>query len=134
MRSTRWNTRWSTPRSSSASWWRTAYDIRDGRLDDSVVLQRMQHYAQRAIGNEYQRRAQAHARPRIYITDGMAWCCSIPAGATWERITRAGTMTYLTLQGKYGARSTRAPIQTTRCLTVMHVAAPIAMVATSSAC
>ncbi|WP_308923552.1 two-component system sensor histidine kinase CreC [Janthinobacterium sp. J1-1] len=101
-----------------------ANDIRDGRLDDSVVLQRMQHYAQRAIDVNINGVRKRTLDYRIYITDRHGVVLFDTSGRDVGKDYSRWNDVYLTLQGKYGARSTRS-IPDQDMSTVMHVAAPI---------
>ena len=101
-----------------------ANDIRDGRLDDSVVLQRMQHYAQRAIDVNINGVRKRTLDYRIYITDRHGVVLFDTSGRDVGKDYARWNDVYLTLQGKYGARSTRANPDD-EMSTVMHVAAPI---------
>lgn len=101
-----------------------ANDIRDGPLDDSVVLQRMQHYAQRAIDVNINGVRKRTLDYRITITDRHGLVLFDSTGRDVGRDYSRWNDVYLTLQGKYGARSTRANPED-EMSTVMHVAAPI---------
>ena len=101
-----------------------ASDLRDGKFDDSVVLQRMQHYAQRAIDVNINGVRKKTLDYRIYITDRHGVVLFDTSGRDVGKDYSRWNDVYLTLQGKYGARSTRA-IADDDLSTVMHVAAPI---------
>ena len=101
-----------------------ANDMRDGRLDDSVVLQRMQHYAQRAIDVNINGVRKRTLDYRITITDRHGLVLFDTSGRDVGKDYSRWNDVYLTLQGKYGARSTRANPDD-EMSTVMHVAAPI---------
>ena len=101
-----------------------AADLRDGRLDDSVVLQRMQHYAQRAIDVNINGVRKKTLDYRIYITDRHGMVLFDTSGRDVGKDYSRWNDVYLTRQGKYGARSTRS-IPDEDMSTVMHVAAPI---------
>ncbi|MGK5024995.1 two-component system sensor histidine kinase CreC [Janthinobacterium sp. RB2R34] len=101
-----------------------AADMRDGRLDDSAVLQRMQHYAQRAIDVNINGVRKRSLDYRIYITDRHGVVLFDTSGRDVGKDYSRWNDVYLTLQGKYGARSTRS-YPDNEMSTVMHVAAPI---------
>ena len=101
-----------------------ANDIRDGRLDDSVVLQRMQHYAQQTIDVNINGVRKRTLDYRIYITDRHGVVLFDTSGRDVGKDYSRWNDVYLTLQGKYGARSTRS-IPDEDMSTVMHVAAPV---------
>ncbi|OYO31880.1 two-component system sensor histidine kinase CreC [Janthinobacterium sp. PC23-8] len=101
-----------------------ATDIRDGRLDDSVVLQRMRHDAQRAIDVNINGVRKRSLDYRITITDRHGLVLFDSSGRDVGRDYSRWNDVYLTLQGKYGARSTRSDPDD-EMSTVMHVAAPI---------
>jgi len=101
-----------------------ATDIRDGRLDDSVVLQRMRHDAQRAIDININGVRKRSLDYRITITDRHGLVLFDSTGRDVGRDYSRWNDVYLTLQGKYGARSTRSDPDD-EMSTVMHVAAPI---------
>ena len=101
-----------------------AADLRDGKFDDSVVLQRMQHYAQQTIDVNINGVRKKTLDYRIYITDRHGVVLFDTSGRDVGKDYSRWNDVYLTLQGKYGARSTRS-IPDEDMSTVMHVAAPI---------
>ena len=101
-----------------------AADLRDGKFDDSVVLQRMQHYAQQAIDVNINGVRKRTLDYRIYITDRHGVVLFDTSGRDVGKDYSRWNDVYLTLQGKYGARSTRS-IPDEDMSTVMHVAAPV---------
>ena len=101
-----------------------AADLRDGKFDDSVVLQRMQHYAQQTIDVNINGVRKRTLDYRIYITDRHGVVLFDTSGRDVGKDYSRWNDVYLTLQGKYGARSTRS-IPDEDMSTVMHVAAPI---------
>ena len=101
-----------------------AADLRDGKFDDSVVLLRMQHYAQQTIDVNINGVRKRTLDYRIYITDRHGVVLFDTSGRDVGKDYSRWNDVYLTLQGKYGARSTRS-IPDEDMSTVMHVAAPI---------
>ena len=101
-----------------------AADLRDGKFDDSVVLQRMQHYAQQTIDVNINGVRKRTLDYRIYITDRHGVVLFDTSGRDVGKDYSRWNDVYLTLQGKYGARSTRS-IPDEDMSTVMHVAAPV---------
>lgn len=101
-----------------------AEDVRAGDLPHAAILSRMQNYARRSVDVKISGVRKASLDYRITITDthGIVVFDSenLDVGKDYSRWNDV----YLTLQGKYGARSTRTdPLDEKS--TVMHVAAPI---------
>jgi two-component system sensor histidine kinase CreC len=101
-----------------------AEDVKAGRLEQSAIVRRMSAYAQRRVNVTISGVAKRSLDYRVYITDARGVVLFDSLGrdvgsdySRWNDVLR-------TLQGEYGARSTRArPDDDTS--TVMHVAAPI---------
>lgn len=99
-------------------------DVKAGDLSHAAILSRMQNYARRSVDIKISGVRKATLDYRITMTDinGIVVFDSEnkDVGKDYSRWNDV----YLTLQGKYGARSTRTdPLDDAS--TVMHVAAPI---------
>lgn len=101
-----------------------APDLRAGTLDGSAVAQRMQDYARRGVDIDINGVRKRTLDYRIYITDRHGRVLLDTSGRDVGRDYSRWNDVYLTLQGKYGARSTRA-VADDEMSTVMYVAAPI---------
>ncbi|MFZ6673251.1 two-component system sensor histidine kinase CreC [Undibacterium sp. Xuan67W] len=101
-----------------------AEDVKAGDLQHAALIGRLQNYVHRSVDVKISGVQKAILDYRIYITDihGIVVFDSEnkDVGKDYSRWNDV----YLTLQGKYGARSTRSdPLDDSS--TVMHVAAPI---------
>ncbi|MFZ6815104.1 two-component system sensor histidine kinase CreC [Undibacterium sp. Rencai35W] len=101
-----------------------AEDVKAGDLQHAALIGRLQNYVHRSVDVKISGVQKANLDYRIYITDlhGIVVFDSEnkDVGKDYSRWNDV----YLTLQGKYGARSTRSdPLDDSS--TVMHVAAPI---------
>ena len=101
-----------------------APDMRAGTLADSPVLARMQDYARHGVDININGVRKQTLDYRIYITDRRGIVLFDSSGRDVGRDYSRWNDVYLTLQGKYGARSTRS-VPDDEMSTVMHVAAPI---------
>lgn len=101
-----------------------APDLRAGRLANSAVLARMQDYARHGVDININGVRKQTLDYRIYITDRRGIVLFDSSGRDVGRDYSRWNDVYLTLQGKYGARSTRS-VADDEMSTVMHVAAPI---------
>ena len=101
-----------------------APDLRAGTLATSPMVARMQDYARHGVDININGVRKQTLDYRIYITDRRGIVLFDSSGRDVGRDYSRWNDVYLTLQGKYGARSTRSrPDDETS--TVMHVAAPI---------
>lgn len=101
-----------------------APDLRAGSLDDSKVARRMHDYAQRGVDIDINGVRKQTLDYRIYITDRHGVVLFDTSGRDVGHDYSRWNDVYLTLQGKYGARSTRSNPDD-ELSTVMYVAAPI---------
>ncbi|MNM12733.1 Sensor protein CreC [compost metagenome] len=101
-----------------------APDLRAGTLANSAVLTRMQDYARHGVDININGVRKQTLDYRIYITDRRGIVLFDSSGRDVGRDYSRWNDVYLTLQGKYGARSTRS-VADDEMSTVMHVAAPI---------
>lgn len=101
-----------------------APDLRAGTLANSAVLARMQDYARHGVDININGVRKQTLDYRIYITDRRGIVLFDSSGRDVGRDYSRWNDVYLTLQGKYGARSTRS-VPDDEMSTVMHVAAPI---------
>lgn len=101
-----------------------APDLRAGALANSPVLARMQDYARHGVDININGVRKQTLDYRIYITDRRGIVLFDSSGRDVGRDYSRWNDVYLTLQGKYGARSTRS-VPDDEMSTVMHVAAPI---------
>ncbi len=101
-----------------------ADDVKAGRAGESVLFQRIEQIAQRRLDvriDNYTKNALSY---QIYITDARGIVIFDSKGAATGKDYSRWNDVYLTLRGKYGARSTRSNPDDEDS-TVMHVAAPI---------
>ena len=99
-------------------------EVASGKLSDSDLMKRLQNYVQRSVDANISGIHKTSLDYRIYITDSKGIVIFDSEGqdvgkdySRWNDVQR-------TLQGKYGARSTRSnPADDAS--SVMHVAAPI---------
>lgn len=101
-----------------------APDLRAGAVANSPVLARMQDYARHGVDININGVRKQTLDYRIYITDRRGIVLFDSSGRDVGRDYSRWNDVYLTLQGKYGARSTRS-VPDDEMSTVMHVAAPI---------
>ena len=101
-----------------------APDMRAGALANSPVVARMQDYARHGVDININGVRKQTLDYRIYITDRRGIVLFDSSGRDVGRDYSRWNDVYLTLQGKYGARSTRS-VPDDEMSTVMHVAAPI---------
>ncbi len=101
-----------------------APDMRAGALANSPVVARMQDYARHGVDININGVRKQTLDYRIYITDRRGIVLFDSSGRDVGRDYSRWNDVYLTLQGKYGARSTRR-VPDDEMSTVMHVAAPI---------
>ncbi|MDC8760319.1 two-component system sensor histidine kinase CreC [Janthinobacterium fluminis] len=101
-----------------------ADDVRAGRLQQSAIATRMQAYAGRKVDAKISGVAKETLDYRVYITDARGMVLFDSTGRDTGKDYSRWNDVKLTLQGKYGARSTRSRPDDDAS-TVMHVAAPI---------
>ena len=101
-----------------------APDLRAGTLATSPMVARMQDYARHGVDININGVRKQTLDYRIYITDRRGIVLFDSSGRDVGRDYSRWNDVYLTLQGKYGARSTRSRPDD-EMSTVMHVAAPI---------
>ncbi|MFZ6655231.1 two-component system sensor histidine kinase CreC [Undibacterium sp. TJN19] len=101
-----------------------AEDVANGNLADSALMARIHNYAQRSVDVKISGIRKNSLDYRVYITDIKGIVIFDSEGlATGQDYSRWNDV-YLTLRGKYGARSTRHD-PADEGSSVMHVAAPI---------
>lgn len=101
-----------------------ADDMSAGRLHDSALLRRMQTLAQRNVRATISGIAKETLDYRVYITDNRGIVVFDSSGRDVGKDYSRWNDVYLTLRGKYGARSTRDnPADDAS--SVMYVAAPV---------
>lgn len=101
-----------------------ADDFLAGRIADGGFAKRVRAMAQRDYGASIWGFGKRSSQYRIYVTDARGIVVFDSAGRDVGRDYSRWNDVYLTLQGRYGARSTRSEY-TDPNSTVMHVAAPI---------
>jgi two-component system sensor histidine kinase CreC len=101
-----------------------APDLKAGTLDSSGTLGRLQTYARRRVDVQIGGLRKERLDYRIYITDARGIVLYDSEGRDAGKDYSRWNDVYLTLQGKYGARSTREQADDENS-TVMHVAAPV---------
>lgn len=101
-----------------------ADDMKGGELRSSPLLQRLQSYAQRSVDVTISGIAKESLDYRVYITNAKGIVLFDSEGADVGKDYSRWNDVYLTLQGRYGARSTRVDPNDDSS-SVMHVAAPI---------
>jgi len=99
-------------------------DLLAGRIADGRFAVSVQGLARRDVGAEIWGFDKRRLDTRIYVTDARGIVVFDSAGRDVGRDYSQWNDVYLTLRGRYGARSTRAD-PTDESSTVMHVAAPI---------
>jgi two-component system sensor histidine kinase CreC len=101
-----------------------ADDIKEGKVAESVLLERIASIRHRAIDVKIGGFAKQGVNDRIYITDTRGIVIFDSNGTDVGRDYSRWNDVHLTLRGRYGARSTRSN-EYDEDSTVMHVAAPI---------
>ena len=101
-----------------------ADDLKAGTLRSTPKLAGMQEYARRSVSVKTNGVVKRKLDFRIYITDARGIVVYDSEGKETGKDYSRWNDVYLTLQGKYGARSTRTVEGDDRS-TVMHVAAPV---------
>jgi two-component system, OmpR family, sensor histidine kinase CreC len=101
-----------------------ADDVKAGSLDNSTLTQGLRTFAQRGINVEISGIAKDSFDYRVYITDKQGIVRFDSDGKDIGKDYSRWNDVYLTLGGKYGARSTRSN-PNDDASSVMHVAAPI---------
>ncbi|WP_028863780.1 two-component system sensor histidine kinase CreC [Psychromonas aquimarina] len=91
-------------------------DLKAGTLNDSKIAQLLQHYGQQL--------SQGNYHQRIYVTDKNGIVLVDSSGQDVGEDYSQWNDVYLTLRGKYGARSTRQD-ENDPLSSVMYVAAPV---------
>ncbi len=102
----------------------TSDDFLAGRIDDGQFARRVRALAGRDIGAGIWGFDKRSASYRVYITDARGRVVFDSSGRDVRKDYSRWNDVYLTLRGKYGARSTRSD-PGDEGSTVMHVAAPI---------
>ena len=101
-----------------------AEDVNNGDLTHAALLVRLKNYAQRSVDVQISGVRKASLDYRIYITNAAGIVVFDSDNKDIGKDYSRWNDVYLTLRGKYGARSTRLnPLDEES--TVMHVAAPI---------
>lgn len=101
-----------------------AEDVYAGRYKEAALLRRMQQFAQRSIDVNISGVQKQSMDYRVYITDLRGIVVFDSEGKALGQDYSRWNDVYLTLRGRYGARSTRAnPADDAS--SVMHVAAPV---------
>jgi two-component system sensor histidine kinase CreC len=101
-----------------------AEDVREGKVAGSPLLERIRSVGTRRLDVKIDGFTKAGFNYRIYMTDQRGIVIFDTTGADVGKDYSRWNDVYLTLRGKYGARSTQA-IPDDESSTVMHVAAPI---------
>ena len=101
-----------------------ADDVKANSLDTSTLIKRMQAYAQRSVDVTISGISKETLDYRIYITNERGTVLFDSDGKDVGKDYSRWNDVYLTLRGKYGARSTRDDPNDDS-TSVMHVAAPI---------
>lgn len=101
-----------------------ADDVKANSLDTSTLIKRMQAYAQRSVDVTISGISKETLDYRIYITNERGTVLFDSDGEEVGKDYSRWNDVYLTLRGKYGARSTRDDPNDDS-TSVMHVAAPI---------
>jgi two-component system sensor histidine kinase CreC len=99
-------------------------DLLAGRIADGRFAESVQTLARRDVGAEIWGFDKRRVNTRIYVTDASGIVVFDSAARDVGRDYSQWNDVYLTLRGRYGARSTRAD-PADESSTVMHVAAPI---------
>jgi two-component system sensor histidine kinase CreC len=101
-----------------------ADDVKAGRAGESLLFRRIATIAQRRLDVRIDGYTKNELSYRVYITDARGIVIFDSSGADTGKDYSRWNDVYLTLRGRYGARSTRADPQDEDS-TVMHVAAPV---------
>lgn len=101
-----------------------APDVKAGRLADSQVVARINSVRKREVDVRIAGFSRREFALRVYITDARGMVIYDSSGHAVGQDYARWNDVFLTLRGKYGARSTRAGYDDEGS-TVMHVAAPI---------
>jgi two-component system sensor histidine kinase CreC len=101
-----------------------ARDLRDGEMADGRFAQGVDELAKRDLDAKIWNYHKRHADYRIYVTDAHGIVVYDSSHKDLGKDYSRWNDVYLTLHGKYGARSTRSD-PNDDASTVMHVAAPI---------
>ncbi|QNA90220.1 two-component system sensor histidine kinase CreC [Massilia sp. Dwa41.01b] len=99
-------------------------EVRSGKLEESRMLARIRAFSGRDIDVRIDGQQKKALDYRVYITDAAGRVVFDSTGRDVGADYSRWNDVYLTLRGRYGARSTRA-VQGVDASTVMHVAAPI---------
>lgn len=99
-------------------------DMKSGKLQNSVLVKGMQAYAERNVDINISGISKESLDYRVYITDKRGIVLFDSEGKEIGKDYSRWRDVYLTLKGKYGARSTRED-PNDDASSVMHVAAPI---------
>ena len=101
-----------------------ADDMKSGTLQDAALLKRMRAYAQRSIDVTISGISKETLDYRVYVTNDRGIVLFDSDGEAVGKDYSRWNDVYLTLRGKYGARSTRDDPDD-EATSVMYVAAPI---------
>lgn len=101
-----------------------ADDVKAGRTSDSVMLARIESMSRRNVNVKIAGVTKSHLNYRVYITDARGIVLFDSLGQAVGKDYSRWNDVYLTLRGRYGARSTKSHAYDEDS-TVMHVAAPI---------
>lgn len=101
-----------------------APEVKEGRVDQSALLARIQDYARSSVDLKIDGHPKTHLDYRIYLTDARGMVLFDSEGKAVGQDFSRWNDVFLTLQGKYGARSTRSD-PADDASAVMHVAAPV---------
>ncbi|HDS1735754.1 MULTISPECIES: two-component system sensor histidine kinase CreC [Pseudomonas] len=99
-------------------------DVKAGTLGQSRLPQLLESYGQRRPGAQIWGLAKNQVSHRVYVTDAKGIVLLDSAGHDLGQDYSRWNDVYLTLQGQYGARSSRSDPEDEN-TSVMHVAAPI---------
>ncbi len=99
-------------------------DMASGRLQDGAFVRRLRDLSQRDVHARISGFKKDSLDYRVYITDAKGIVVFDSSGRDLGRDYSRWNDVYLTLHGRYGARSTRSDANDPNS-TVMHVAAPI---------
>lgn len=99
-------------------------DVRNGTLNRGALAAALSAYGKRRPDAQIWGIAKTAVNHRIYVTDGRGIVLADSTGAAVGQDYSQWNDVYLTLRGRYGARSTQE-VPGDELSTVMHVAAPI---------
>lgn len=102
-----------------------APDLRQGRLATGPFAEAIQRYAARPVSAQIFHFPKQSLDYRVYVTDARGVVLFDSAHQAEGQDYSRWNDVYLTLQGRYGARSSPDPSQTAGGRSVMHVAAPV---------